>query len=270
MKVFISADMEGISGLPNAAMTETDDRDFGRARELMTADVNAAVEGALAAGATQIVVRDAHGTANNLLPEKMPGPAEVIQGWTATGRMMEGIDESFDAALLIGYHAKSLTPGGTIAHTMTGVVRRLWYNDVEIGESAISAAHAGHFGVPLVFASGDEALSQEVLRIISPRMGTAVVKSAYGRQCIRLLALTQAHQRIRDGVKLALERRAEVAPYCPACPIRLKMRFQTLQQAEGASRVPTIRRLDELTVEGEAADGLAAADLVCTLYGAAR
>ena len=271
MKVFISADMEGISGVANAAMTGSGDKDYGRARELMTGDVNAAIEGALAAGATEVWVRDAHGSsASNLLVEKLAPPAQVIQGWAPEVLMMQGIDASFDAALLVGYHARVMTEAGTISHTMTGQTRGLWYNGVELGESGISAANAGHYDVPVVFASGDEALCAEVHEVIGPAVETAAVKAAYARECVRLLPIEEARERIREGVSKALGRRDEIPPFKPNTPIEFRMRFQTPQQAHAASMAPTVERLDDTTVRATVPDGAAAAVLVTVLLSLAR
>jgi len=262
MKVFISADMEGISGVTRGAMTESNHADFALARGLMTKDVNAAVQGALQAGATEIWVKDAHGSANNLIVEDVAAPAQVIQGWAEVSRMMQGIDETFDAALLVGYHARAQTDKGNISHTMTGQTRRLWYNDVELGEYGISAAHAGDYGVPVVFASGDEALCVETKQVLGERVETVAVKSAYARQCVRLLSIEDAHERIRQGVARALSQVGRIAPFRPASPIQVKLQFQTPLQACSAALVPTVERIDSHTVHTAASGGLAAADMV--------
>lgn len=270
MKVFISADMEGICGVTNGAMTETSHFDFGRAREFMTGDVAAAVLGCLDAGATEITVKDAHGTANNIFLEGIPEPARVNSGWSAAGRMMESLDGSYDAALLVGYHAKVGTEDGCISHTMTGVVRGLWYNDVELGESGISAADAGHFGVPLVYASGDAALAREIVQVLGPEVVTTVVKTSVARQCVTCLPVEEARAAIRRDVRRALEQRGNVRPFLQGQSIEVKMRLQNPEQAAEAAKLPTARRVDLLTVAALAADGVAAATLVCTLYDAAR
>jgi len=270
MKVFISADMEGISGIPRSAWTESDDDDFSRARELMTGDVNAAIQGCLDAGADEIWVKDAHGGADNILIEKLLPPARLIQGWGPADRMMEGIDASFDAALLIGYHARVMTEDGTISHTMTGQTRGLWYNGVEIGESGISAAHAGAYGVPLVFVSGDDALCREVRDTIAAQVFTATVKSAYTRECVRMLPLLEAHELIRKGVAGALCGGIEIPPYVPEPPIEVRYQFQTKRQAAKAALVPTVEHVDDITVNVQVADGLAAANLVSVLLDVAR
>lgn len=270
MRIFISADMEGISGISQASWTESGDKDFGRARKLMTDDVNAAILGCLDAGATEIVVKDAHGGADNILLEDLLSPAQLIQGWGDADRMMEGIDASFDAALLVGYHARVMTAAGAISHTMTGLTRGLWYNGVEVGESGISAAHAGAFGVPVVFASGDEALCREVQELIGAQVATATVKWAINRQCVRLLPLSEARSLIRQGVARALARRAEIPPFVPASPIEVRLRCQTPAQAARVALVPTVRCVDEVTVAAEATNGYEAATLVSVMLDVAR
>ena len=270
MKVFISADMEGISGIAKAAWTESDDNDFARARELMTGDVNAAIQGCLDAGAEGIWVKDAHGGADNILIEKLLAPARLIQGWGHADRMMEGIDASFDAAMLVGYHARVMTEGGTISHTMTGQTRGLWYNGVEIGESGISAAHAGAFGVPLAFVSGDEALCREIAEVLGPQVATAAVKSAYCRECVRMLPLDEARGLIREGAYAGLKGIVPMPPYVPTPPIELRYQFQTKRQAAKAALVPTVEQVDDITIKAQVADGLAAANLVSVLLDVAR
>lgn len=270
MKVFISADMEGISGIARSEMTYNEDRDYGRARELMTGDVNAAIQGCLDAGAAEIVVHDSHGGAANIFPEKFLAPARLIQGWGAGSRMMEGLDATFNAALLVGYHARAMTEAGTISHTMTGRPRGVWYNGVEVGESGISAAHAGALGVPLVFASGDEALGREVHEVIGAAVETVAVKEALDRECVKLLPLEEARELIQEGVARALLRPATIPPFVPSSPITVRMAFQTQHQAATAARVPTVARVDGTTVEAKVADGLAAADLVSVLLDVAH
>jgi D-amino peptidase len=262
--------MEGICGVTNGAMTETNHFDFGRARELMTGDVIAAILGCLDAGATEITVKDAHGTGNNILLEKLPAPVRLNSGWSPSGRMMEGLDASYDAALLVGYHARVGTEDGCLCHTMTGVVRGLWYNDREVGEAGISAADAGHFGVPVVYASGDAALAREIAELLGPQVVTTIVKTAIARECVTCLPLEEARAAIRRDVNRALEQRNAVSPFLQGQPIEVKMRLQTPEQAAEAAKIPTARRVDALTVAAPAPNGLAAATVVCALYEAAR
>lgn len=263
MRVYISADMEGICGVTNGLMTETDHPDFNLARKYMTADVNAAITGALAAGASEIVVRDAHGTANNILADDLiDGPVRLIQGWDPIGLMMLGLDDSFAAAILVGYHARVLTEQGAIAHTMTGQTRNLWYNDVLIGETGISAAHAGYFGVPVVCVTGDLGLAHEVNATMPPGVEMAVVKTTYSRECMSSISITQGHRAITTSVQTGLLNRNSITPFMGTEPITLRMEFQRPHQAAAASYVPTVTRVDELTVEIMAENGLRAAELV--------
>ncbi len=265
LRVFISADMEGISGVGRSGMTESEHRDYGRAREFMTADVNAAVQGAFDAGATEVWVKDSHGPADNILIEKLDPRAHLIQGWTAGSRMMEGIDDTFDAAVLVGYHSRSMTPDGVISHTMLFRVRRLWYNDVEVGESGISAAHAGHFGVPLVFVSGCEALGREIAQVLGPEVETVAVKQAYTRECARLYPVEACREQIRAGVARAVAHRKQIPAFVPTGPISCRMELARVEQAEAAALVPGVEIIEPGTVGFTAANGLEAADIVALL-----
>ena len=262
MRILISADMEGISGIFHGDMTETDDPDFGRSRELMTGDVNAAIEGALDAGASDVWVNDSHGSANNILLEKLHPKAHLIQGWGEVARMMDGVDEGIDAGMLVGYHARALTEDGAISHTMVMRTRRLWYNGVEIGEYGISAAHAGDYDVPIIFVSGDEALARKVHEVLGEQVEAAAVKSAYTRQFMRCLPLDEARELIRSGAAAAVARREKIPPFKPGRPIEVKLQYHKPVHAKAAALVPTVERVDELTVRAEVGSGLEAANMV--------
>lgn len=262
MQVFISADMEGISGIADAGMTETSHRHYARACELMTRDVNAAIEGALGAGATDIVVKDAHGDARNIIIEKLHPRARLIAGWTPDVCMAEGIGPDFAALVLVGYHARVGTPGGTISHTMSGCLRGVWYNGVPVGESAITAAHAGAYGVPLVCVTGDQALAAEVGEVIGPEVAAVVVKEALRRECVRLRPPEETWGLIRDGVAEALSCSTCITPFRPTSPIEVRVELRTADQAASCARVPTVQQVDDLTLAATAADGHQAARLV--------
>lgn len=263
--MYLSADMEGISGVFNWAMTESDKPDWQRARELMTGDVNAAIQGARLAGATEILVKDSHGDGDNLLIERLEGGVTLIQGWGPQDLMMEGIEETFDAAVLVGYHARVLTEAGTLSHTMTGQTRGLWYNGIPVGETGISAAHAGRFGVPVVCVTGDDALALEARQCLGESVGTVVVKSAIAQECVAMCDPAEGQRRIREGVAQALEQPDKPAPFLAGQAVEVRMQFHKPGQAHAASRVPTVEREDELTVVAQTADGLEAANLVSVL-----
>ncbi len=156
LKVFISVDMEGIAGVISRRECSPSGPDYEYFREIMTLEANAAVEGALAAGATQVVVRDGHGEKTNILPGLLHKKAKLLRGVTKRPEnMMLGIDETFDAALFIGYHAKAGTTEGVLAHTSTGNVIDLSINGISLPEAGYNALIAGLNDVPVVFLAGD-------------------------------------------------------------------------------------------------------------------
>ncbi len=163
MKVFISADIEGVTGVTVAEETNADHKDFTRFAEQMSREVAAACEGALAAGASEILVKDAHWTARNIDAAMLPRQARLIRGWSGHPQsMMDGLDESFAASAFIGYHSRAGSAGNPLAHTMAGsVIQELKINDVPTSEFRISAFTSNMHGVPTAFLSGDEDLCRE-------------------------------------------------------------------------------------------------------------
>ncbi|MBT6209447.1 MAG: hypothetical protein HOI35_05460, partial [Woeseia sp.] len=156
LKVFISVDMEGITGVVNVADATRSGKDYDYFRKTMTREANAAIEGALAAGATEIIVRDSHGSALNLLPEMLNRNSKLLRDWSEGPMyMMEGLDASFDAAIYIGYHARAGTPNGVLDHTSSGNVTDVSINGLSMPETGYNALMAGHFNVPVVFVAGD-------------------------------------------------------------------------------------------------------------------
>ncbi|MFW6382097.1 MAG: M55 family metallopeptidase [Bacillota bacterium] len=203
LSVFISADMEGISSLVAGEEVSKTEGEYKEFREIMTGDVNAAVESAFASGASRVVVRDAHATARNILPGQLDERAELIRGWS--GRpysMMDGIDESFDTVFFVGYHASPGLEHGTLAHTISGKFHKIFINNQPASEALINAYTAGCFGIPVSFISGDEICCQQTKELI-PGIETAVVKYGLG-QAIRALPLNEARRRIKTGVKSGL------------------------------------------------------------------
>ncbi len=180
LKVFISVDMEGITGIVNWEDVSRTGKDYDYFRRIMTEEVNAAVEGALAAGATEIVVRDSHGSARNILPELLNQNARLIRDWSGGPKsMMEGIDESFDAVMFVGYHAKAGTPDALLEHTMSGNVMDLSINGVSLPEAGLNALIAGYYDVPVVFVAGDEALCEQAEALFG-EVETVAVKDGIG------------------------------------------------------------------------------------------
>jgi D-amino peptidase len=165
LKVYISADMEGVVGVVTGEQLGPGGFEYSKAREYMTQEVLSAIRGARAAGATEILISDSHGNGQNLLLDELPPDVTVVRSWPRPLMMMEGIDSSFDAAIFIGYHSGTTNPDGVRAHTMSsGRLADIRLNGQSVPEGGINAAIAGHFGVPVVMVSGDDAAVAEVRR----------------------------------------------------------------------------------------------------------
>jgi len=177
MKVYISCDMEGISGVVAGKQTEGNGEEYKRAQKLMTDELNAAIEGALAGGATEILVNDSHGHMRNILIEELNPKAQLISGSPKPLLMMQGIDASFDAAFFIGYHAQAGTAYSVLDHTYAGIVYQVSLNGRPMGETGLNAALAGYFGVPVVLVSGDKLLVEEATALLGTVEGVAVKES---------------------------------------------------------------------------------------------
>jgi D-amino peptidase len=251
MRVYISVDMEGVAGVVHEDQTDPNDprhaAEYNRMRRLMTAEANAAVDGALRAGATSVLVNDSHWDMRNILPEELHPAAELLAGNPKRLSMMEGVDQSVDVALCVGYHARGGAPQAVIDHTYTSRVHEVRLNGRPVGELAINAALAGTWGVPVAMVSGDQALAAEARELLGPAVETVVVKHAVGRFAARSLSPSEARRRIRDGAATALARRH--APLVLPPPIRLEVEFALTQMADMAELAPGSVRTGGRTVE---------------------
>jgi D-amino peptidase len=244
LKVYISADMEGVTGVVTDEQLGPSGFEYGRFRELMTEEVNAAIEAALAGGATEIVVSDSHGNGQNLLIERLPRDITLVRAWPRPLMMMEGIDSTFDAAIFIGYHAGTTNPEGVRAHTMSSArLADVRLNGVSVPEAGVNAAIAGHFGVPVIMISGDDVVVEEVRSLLGDIEG-AVVKWAIGFHSARTLMPETALELIRERVGAALARIDEFEPYQPETPITLDVRFKNYRPAEVLAYLPIVERTD--------------------------
>ena len=253
MKVHISADMEGIASLAHDEQTDQKGFDYGRMREIMTAEVEAAIRGAKDGGADEVLVCDAHDTGRNLLVEKMTEDFEVIEGAPYELGMMAGISRSFDASFQVGYHAMRHTHAGTLGHTYTYSIAELRLNGVTVGESGLSAAIAGHFGVPLVFVSGDLLAIRQAQRLVPDLVGVPT-KEGVGLYSARSLTPRRAQELIRKGAKQAVEKMHEIRPYVLKKPIQMEVVFERPLMAQYASQIPFVKRKDIRTVAYKAKD----------------
>ncbi len=240
MRVYISVDMEGVAGVVHEDQTDPIDPrhagEYNRFRRLMTAEANAAVEGALAAGAERVLVNDSHWLMLNLLAEELHPAAELLSGGPKARSMVEGVDGGFDAALFVGYHARAGVGHAIIDHTYTSLVYEARLNGRPVGELAINAALAGTYGVPVALVSGDQALAAEARDVLGASVETVVVKHAVGRFAARSVAPSEACRLIREGATQALRR--PHAPFRFPAPVHLEVDFALTQMADMAELVP--------------------------------
>lgn len=249
LRVFISADMEGIAGVVNAAQLRPGEFEYERFRKLMTGEVNAAIEGAIAAGATKITVADSHGNGLSILPDELNPKARLIRSWPRPLEMMQGIDGGFDAALFIGYHASINTPAAVRAHTISS--SRFYdvrLNGKHASEAMLNAAIAGYFGVPVILISGDDAIIAEAKSTIDPSMVGVIVKQAIGYHSADSVAPEVARAMIRDEVKVGLTRLPSYRPFVLPGPVRLEIAFKNMINAEILAFLPNVDRIDGASI----------------------
>ncbi len=256
LKVYISADMEGVAGAVTADQLGPTGFEYGTFREYMTREVLAAIEAAREMGATDIVVSDSHGNGENLLMSLLPDDIQLVRSWPRPLMMMEGIDESFDAALLVGYHASTANVRGVRAHTMSSAnLTALRVDGVDMPEAGVSALIAGHFGVPVVMISGDDALADEVGPLLGD-LETAVVKWSLGFHSARTLMPGPAREVIADATRRALGRLDDFVPYPAEGPLELELGFKNYMPAELLAYLPNVDRVDSHTVRFVARDAV--------------
>lgn len=258
MNVYISADMEGITGQVTwkaCGAPSGEHYDFAFARRMMTHDVNAAIRGARRAGATRVVVKDSHGTSRNILIDELEPDVELISGEGAGGDgMVHGIGEGFDCAMLIGYHGMAGTDKGVMEHTITGSNHRVWIGDRQVGEMGMSGMIAAHYGIPIVTVSSDDAGCAEASAFFD-RVSIASTKTGYGRYMARCLHPSETAVRIERAAFEGVESRSTVGSYLPS-DLTTRIEFNSTNEADFACRMPGTRKTDGYTVEFTAADVL--------------
>ncbi len=254
-KVFISVDMEGIWGVVHADQTSPGTAEYGAARKWMAADVNAAVQGAISAGATEVVVNDSHGSMRNIDPGDLDPRATLITGSPKPLSMMQGIDPSFAACFLIGYHAKAGTQDAILDHTISGsVVRGIKVNGLELPELGLNALIAGYYGVPVVLVSGDTAVCRQAAEVLGKDVVTVAVKEAYGRLAAKLVPMDEARQKIEAGVREALGKVAAAKPFKMQGPYAFELMYHVSAQADMGAMIPGTKRVDARTLAFTADD----------------
>jgi D-amino peptidase len=271
LKVYMSVDMEGITGVVHGSQTGAGGADYNMARKWMALDVNASVQGSLDAGATEILVNDAHGGKRNIVISDLHPTAALLSGTPKPLSMMQGIEEGADVALFIGYHAKAGTQDGVLDHTISGgTVYSIKINGIEMPELGINALIAGYFDVPVALVVGDKAVCKQAKEILGDEVVTAEVKEAVGRYAAKNLPFEKAHQLIQERTKLAVEKRNELQPYKLDGPYTFELAFMRSSQADGPMMVPGVERVDGRTVRMRSDDFLVGVKFMRALISLAQ
>jgi D-amino peptidase len=229
-------DMEGISGIVVWEQVTGGEAMYEEGRRLYTEEINAAVRGAKAAGAEEIVVVDCHGAGggwnfNSLVPELLDPDCDWV-AHHAWSRYTELLEQGCDAALFVGMHAQAGTPDGVLCHTIsTTSWRNLWFNDDLVGETGINAALCGHYGCPVLLVTGDEAVCREAKKLLDDGLITVAVKRGLSRYSARQIPPVRVRQMIEEGAKCALQDLKAVKPYIPAKPTTITVELGTVDSA---------------------------------------
>jgi len=254
LRVFLSVDLEGVAGAVTPEQLGPGGFEYQRFREIATEETLAAIAGARAAGATHFLVADAHGNGQNLLIDRFPDDVEIIRSWPRPLHMMQGIDESFDAAFFIGYHSAATNEEGVRAHTFSSAnYAAVSLNGEYMSEGGMNAAIAGHFGVPVALVTGDNATVDEMVEILGDVEGV-VVKEALGFHSARTLTPAAAQSRIREGAQRAIERLSDFQPHNLNGPPVLELTFKNYRPAEVLAYLPNVERAGARTIRFQAAD----------------
>jgi len=249
MRIFISFDMEGVAGVVDWSQCRPPGQPYEEGRGLLLGEVNAAIDGALAGGATEVVCGDAHGTMNNLDPSALHGRATYVSGRHKPLYMMEGMDESVDAVFFVGYHGSISGISSILSHTYNpSIITHVELNGRPTGESGINALVALGFGVPVAFISGDEQTVTEGAQFF-PFSERAVVKRSITRFAASSMHPEAAREAIHAGAMAAVKRMASMPPPDIALPAVLDIHVQTADMAEVASWVKGVERTGTRTVQ---------------------
>ncbi|MES2938987.1 MAG: M55 family metallopeptidase [Pseudomonadota bacterium] len=246
MRVLVSTDIEGVAGVFHTQQTRAGNPEYERARVLMTREANAAIDGAFAAGATEVLVNDSHGDFRNLLPDLLDARAQAVMGKPRYLSMMAGV-EGADAVCMVGYHSRA-QGRGILAHTINSFAfARVWLNGMELGEMGIYGALAGEYGVPVVMASGDDVFIEEH-RPLLPHVAFVQTKRATGNTSGTSLSPAAACDAIRSGVIEGLRTRADARPFVLQTPVAVRVQTQAPAIADLFCQWPTLERIGGVEV----------------------
>ena len=254
LKVHISVDMEGVAGAVTGEQLGPTGFEYGRFREFMTREALAAVNAAREAGATEIVVADSHGNGQNLLIDQFPPDVRIIRSWPRRLGMAAGMDESVNAAIFIGYHAGTNNMAGVRAHTFSSAnLTRVALNGTNVTEGSWNAAIAGHFGIPVVMMSGDDAAIAEVQKVVG-QLESAETKRSLGFHSASTLTPQAAVDLIGQRVRSALKRVGDFKPLKVQTPVTVDVSFKNYMPAEVLGYLPIFERTDSHSIRFRAKD----------------
>ena len=261
--------MEGVAGAVTGEQLGPPGFEYGRFREFMTREALSAIEAAKAAGATEIIVADSHGNGQNLLIDQFPPDVRVIRSWPRRLGMVAGIDDNVDAAIFVGYHAGTNNPTGVRAHTFSSAtLTRVALNGVNVTEGSWNAAIAGHFGVPVVMMSGDDAAIAEVRKALG-NIEAAETKRSLGFHSASTLTPQASYDLIRQRVRAALARLQDFKPYKVQAPVTVDVSFKNYLPAEILAYLPLFERTDSHSIRFRAKD-MVEASMIMNFIGEYR
>jgi D-amino peptidase len=259
MRVHVISDMEGVSGIVKWQQTSAGDPMYEEGRRLYTEEINAAVRGARAAGATEIVVMDCHGAGqgysfNSLIPDLLDEACDYVvqEEWTG---YTEFLEQGCDAALFVGMHARAGVVDGVMNHTVSGQSwQNLWFNDVLVGETGINAALCGTWGCPVVLVTGDDAVCREAVELLGAGLTTVSVKKGTGSFGARQVAPLRARTLIEEGARRSLADLKAVVPYEPGKPCEVKVEFKSTSAFTEYARKPGVETIGDRLIASRADD----------------
>jgi len=236
MKLYVSVDMEGITGLVDHTHVDSNKHNYERSRIIMTDEANQVVTTAFEQKWQEVVVNDSHSKMNNLLIERLHPETQLITGDVKPFSMVQGLDETFNGAIFVGYHARASLKG-VMSHSMIFGVRNMYINDVAVGELGFNAYVAGYFNVPVLMVAGDDGAAIEAEKLI-PNVTTAIVKESISRSAAKSLTPIKAGQLLREKTAFALRNKETVKPLTPPDRPMLGIEFANYGQAEWANLMP--------------------------------
>jgi D-amino peptidase len=255
LKILIVNDIEGISGIDNVRQIHYGSKEFEEGRIQVTEDVNAAIRGLRAGGATEIRVVDSHGSGGpnkNIIPEKLERDIVLFQEGPVYKRLKEAADKSIDAAVFVGFHAMADTKDGFLRHTIT-LEPRIRINSKPVGETAIDAYALAEYGIPVIMVTGDQALVREASTFL-PGIETAQVKTSLDCKTTNCIPLSEARRLILATAKRALSRVDESMPVQITTPIEIDVSFPRKEQTDLCETIPRAKRKGEQTISYIAED----------------